>query len=207
MSPQWLNLANPLVWENALTESARDWIDQQKFKHCPTQELPCDMCSDISDLHMNELFKLEPVHSSEIQEFVRGRLLQISSDHFSCDLTWSEVWRHLAMAVVAVRRPRDFPEARTCCSAITVHGFNILQPCLSLGINKTSPPSSDKLASMSPADGQTSKFQAMSRSQGFQMLSVSDKSNVPSLWIQNSALSKVEALSQLADRGKSWSWD
>ena len=88
-------------------------------------------------------------------------------------------------------------------SATTVHGFNILQPCLSLGINKTSPRSSDKLASMSPADGQTSKFQAMSRSQGFQMLSVSDKSNVPSLWIQNSALSKVEALSQLADRGKS----
>ena len=49
-------------------------------------------------------------------------------------------------------------------SAMTVHGFNILQPCLSLGINKTSPRSSDKLASMSPA-GQTSKFQALSRSQ------------------------------------------
>ena len=69
-------------------------------------------------------------------------------------------------------------------SAVIVHGFNMIQPCLTLGINKTFFLSSDKLASMSP-DGQTSELQAMSCSQGFQL----HKSNMPSPWIQNSSLS------------------
>ena len=127
---------------------------------------------------------------------------QVAADLFrSFQLLWPHLIRSMkagqAMAVVAVRRPRDFPEARTWqCDYCTWIQYDTT---LSDSWNQQ-----DVFSKQWQACEHVSRwadFRTTSHVM-FSGLSASDKSNMPSPWIQNSSLSyprwKPSASSQTA---------